>query len=136
MRHPLFVLVAVACAVAGYAVVHARPDTAAGATPAVSMAGPSVDASPTTPPSFVGRAVKLYFRGSDDLPVPEMPSSNPGEVRLARTVTYISGTVKQVRGGWIELTLSAPTGQNDMWVQSQLVAFIVADEVQPPTTRP
>ncbi len=132
---PLFVLVAVACAVGGYAIAHARSDTAPGNTIVAPVAGQPVDVSPIQP-SFVGQPVKLYFRGSDDLPFPEMSSSKPGEVQLAMKVTYFSGTVKQVRGGWIELMPSDPANRDEKWVPTQSVAFVIADDARPPATRP
>ena len=130
----LFVLFAAVCAIGGYAVAHARSDTTPGNTLAMPATGQSVDA-PSTTQSFVGRSVKLYFRGSDDLPFPEMPSSKPGELHLAMKVNYFSGTVKQVRGGWIELAPSDPADHDDKWVPTQSVAFVIADDASRPTAR-
>jgi hypothetical protein len=116
-----------ACLAIGYFAVSARDK----ATQSVSMVRAGNEPANLPPESMIGRKVKVYFRGVDDIAAPHDESS---QISLAVKLEYLSGTVLSVRPGWLELSgVDQPT-RPALWVPSSSMAFVMADESAPTTT--
>ena len=90
---------------AGFAIARSQPDLAARSAPIGTTVPQMIDAS--NQPAFTGRAVKIYCRGSDNLPYPEMTPTKAGQISMAMNLTYFKGIIKKVQAGWIELAAEA-----------------------------
>jgi len=132
MRIPLWVLFLSIC-LAVFALSRARPTIAAAAVTPGDPADRHSEAQP--PQSLAGRSVRIYFRGTDQIAVP-FTSENiaRGRVRL----DYVTGVVKQLEPGWIELAEPDAPSRPDAWVPASSVAVIMTESaaLKPPATQP
>ena len=121
MRRASILAVAAVCLIAAFVAAHGQSQ--APVAPAVISVQPQP--IPSTPPdSLVGRAVHVYFRGSDAISYPARADAG---APAGAHVTYLAAHVLSVKPGWIELGDAGPT-RPVYWVAASAIAFVASDD--------